>query len=103
MRHLLALGDPPTAVFAENDLMAIGALDAARAAGLVVPRDVAIVGYDDIEAAQMTSPPLTTVINPAYEAGRRAARLLLDRMTGAYEGPGRVVALQSELVVRESS
>jgi LacI family transcriptional regulator len=103
MQALLALPEPPTAVFAENDLMAIGALDAARAAGRVVPSDIAIVGYDDIEASQMTNPPLTTVINPAYDAGREAARLLLDRMTGAYTGPGRVVALQSELVVRASS
>jgi LacI family transcriptional regulator, galactose operon repressor len=51
----------------------------------------------------MTTPPLTTVINPAYEVGRQAARLLLDRMTGNYEGGARVVALRSELVIRQSS
>ena len=103
MRVLLGLTEPPSAVFAENDLMAIGALDTVRELGRTVPADVAIVGYDDIEAAEMTSPRLTTVINPAYEAGREAARLLLDRMIGAYDGPARAVALRSELVIRDSS
>jgi LacI family transcriptional regulator len=103
MRKLIELSERPTAVFAENDLMAIGALDAAREGNLLVPGDLAIVGFDDIEAAQMTTPPLTTVINPAYEVGRQAARLLLDRMTGNYEGGARVVALRSELVIRQSS
>ena len=68
-----------------------------------MPGDVAIVGYDDIEAAQMTTPPLTTVVNPAYEAGRQAGRLLLDRMAGGYDGRARVVGIALELVVRESS
>jgi LacI family transcriptional regulator len=103
MGRLLEMATPPTAVFAENDLMAIGALDLARQRGLSVPGDVAIVGYDDIEGAQMTTPPLTTVVNPAYEAGRQAGRLLLDRMVGGYDGRARVVGLHSRLVVRESS
>ena len=103
MRELLGLAEPPTAVFAENDLMAIGALDTAREMGLAVPGDLAIVGYDDIEATQMTTPQLTTVINPAYEFGRQAARLLVDRMTGTFGGGARLVALRSELVVRQSS
>ena len=103
MRRLLDMAKPPTAAFAENDLMAIGALDVARERALSVPADVAIVGYDDIEAAQMTTPPLTTVVNPAYEAGRQAGRLLLDRMVGGYDGRARVVGLHSTLVVRESS
>ena len=103
MSRLLEMATPPTAVFAENDLMAIGALDLARQRGVSVPGDVAIVGYDDIEAAQMTTPPLTTVVNPAYEAGRQAGRLLLDRMTGGYRGRARVIGLRSRLVVRDSA
>jgi len=103
MRRLLDIATPPTAVFAENDLMAIGALEVARERGMSVPGDVAIVGYDDIEAAQLTTPPLTTVVNPAYEAGRQAGRLLLDRMTGGFDGRARVVGLRSSLVVRDSS
>jgi len=103
MRALLALPDPPTAVFCANDLMAIGAMDTAREAGLSLPRDLALVGYDDIEAAALVSPPLTTVVNPAYEAGRAAGRLLLDRMTGRYAGKRREVVLRSRLVERGSA
>ena len=103
MRRLLDLDAPPTAVFAANDLMAIGALDAALERGSSVPEDVAIVGYDDIEAAVLVSPSLTTVHNPAYEAGVAAGRLLLDRMSGRYTGKHREIRLESRLVVRRSS
>jgi LacI family transcriptional regulator, galactose operon repressor len=103
MRELLALTDPPTAVFSANDLMAIGAMDAAREAGLSMPADLALVGYDDIEAAALVSPPLTTVVNPAYEAGRTAGCLLADRMTGGYTGGRREVVLHSRLVERGST
>jgi len=103
MRQLLALTDRPTAVFCANDLMAIGAMDAARASGLSIPEDLALVGYDDIEAATLVSPPLTTVVNPAYEAGQAAGRLLLDRMTGRYTGERREVVLRARLVERGSA
>lgn len=103
MQALLASPDPPTGIFSANDLMAIGALDAAREAGLSLPEDLALVGYDDIEAAALVSPPLTTVVNPAYEAGRAAGRLLADRMTGGYAGERREVVLHSRLVERGST
>ena len=103
MRRLLDIDEPPTAVFAANDLMAIGAMDAIHERGLSVPGDVALVGYDDIEAAVLVSPALTTVVNPAEEAGREAGRLLLDRMTGRHERERRVVRLRSRLVIRDSS
>ena len=103
MRRLLDLDEPPTAVFAANDLMAIGAVDAIHDRGLSVPGDVALVGYDDIEAAALVSPALTTVVNPADEAGREAGHLLLDRMTGRHERERRVVRLRSRLVIRDSS
>jgi LacI family transcriptional regulator len=103
MRSLLALEDPPTGVFCANDLMAIGAMDAAREAGLTLPRDLALVGYDDIEAASLIHPALTTVVNPAYEAGRTAGDLLLDRMSGRHTGDRREVVLRSRLVERESA
>ena len=83
--------------------MAIGAMDAAREAGLSMPEDLALVGYDDIEAAALVNPPLTTVVNPAYEAGRAAGRLLADRMTGGYTGERREVVLHSRLVERGST
>jgi LacI family transcriptional regulator len=100
---LLALDPRPTAVFCSNDLSAIGALDAARAAGLRVPDDLAIVGFDDIEAASLVAPPLSTVVNPALEIGRTAAALLAERMTAAYTGPARAVTVPSPLIVRGSS
>lgn len=103
MRTLLALAPRPDAVFAANDLMAIGAVDAIATAGLAVPDDVALVGYDDIEAASLARPPLTTVLNSAYDMGVQAGRMLLDRMTGAYDGSPRVVTLHSRLVIRQSS
>ncbi|MEA3334286.1 MAG: LacI family DNA-binding transcriptional regulator [Chloroflexota bacterium] len=80
MEQLLALPCPPTAVFASNDLLAIGALHAAHAAGLQVPRDLSIVGLDGIFAASTTIPPLTTVAKPKEVIGRRAACLLLERI-----------------------
>ena len=103
MHALLAAPDPPTGCFLANDLMAIGAMDAAHEAGLSVPGDLGLVGYDDIEAAALVSPPLTTVVNPAYEAGRAAGRLLTDRMTGGYRGDRREVVLHSRLVERGST
>lgn len=101
MRALLTA--PPTAVFCSNDLTAIGAIDAIRDAGLSVPDDIAVVGYDDIELASLVSPPLTTVANPAAETGRTAGRMLVERMSGGFQRPARAVALPSPLIVRASS
>jgi LacI family transcriptional regulator, galactose operon repressor len=103
MRRLLTLADPPTAVFCANDLMALGALDAARELGVAVPRDVAIAGFDDIEAAALSVPALTTVTNPAYETGFLAGHMLRDRMTGRYAGPPRAVTLPCRLVRRATA
>jgi LacI family transcriptional regulator len=103
MRRLVSLHDRPTAVFCANDLMAIGAMDVARDGGLSIPGDLALVGYDDIEAATLVNPPLTTVVNPAYEAGQAAGGLLLDRMSGRYVGGRREVVLRARLVERGSS
>jgi LacI family transcriptional regulator, galactose operon repressor len=93
----------PDAVFCANDLMAIGALDVLRELGRRVPDDVALAGFDDIDAASMVSPPLTTVANPADGTGSEAARLLSDRMIGGYEGAPQHVVLPCTLVVRASS
>jgi LacI family transcriptional regulator len=115
MQRLLSLPQPPTAVFAGNDLMAIGALIAVRDAGLRVPQDVAIVGYDDIPEATTTSPALTTVAVPKYEMGRAAAEVLLDRLRfqraasedGASElvdrDRPRHIVLPHRLAIRESA
>jgi len=100
MQALMALPERPDAVFCANDLMAIGALDVAHELGLRVPEDVAVVGFDDVDAATIVTPQLTTVRNPAYEAGSTAGDLVLSRMSGRYAGAGRTVVLPCPLIER---
>jgi len=100
-RALLALPRPPTAVFACNDLMALGVLRAAAELGRRVPDDLAVVGYDDIELAPFASPPLTTVAQPKREMGREAVRLLTARIADRSRPPQRTV-LPVALRVRRS-
>jgi len=102
MAALLEQPRRPTAVFCANDLMAIGALDAARALGLAVPGDVAVLGVDDIDAAGLVSPALTTVRVPAQEIGRVAGEQLLARI-GNPAGTARRVLVQHHLVIRASA
>jgi DNA-binding LacI/PurR family transcriptional regulator len=103
MCRLLALPDPPTAVVVANDLMALGAMEAAFQAGLSVPRDVAIVGFDDIPAASWVRPRLTTVAQQPSEMGRLLAAALFERIQGKYAGPGRRIEVSCEFVERESA
>lgn len=103
MHLLLTSGARPDAVFCANDLMAIGAIDAARERGLRVPDDVAIAGFDDVDAATIVSPTLTTVRNPSYDTGRTAGELLLSRILGDYTAEGRTVVLPCPLVRRQSA
>jgi DNA-binding LacI/PurR family transcriptional regulator len=101
MRHLLA-GEPDLdAVFAASDLMADGALQTLRRAGRRVPDDVAVVGFDDIDLARYTDPPLTTIRQPIVGIGRRMARQLLSLVAGQEIEP--IVTLPTELVIRESA
>ncbi|MBU1855406.1 MAG: LacI family transcriptional regulator [Verrucomicrobia bacterium] len=108
MRELLHLKRPPSAVFAANDLMAVGALRAAEADGLKVPNDVAVVGFDDIFWAPLVKPALTTVCQPKREIGHKAAEMLLrDIARRESERPGRFdptrLFLEPTLSMRESS
>ncbi|GAB3887524.1 LacI family DNA-binding transcriptional regulator [Microbispora bryophytorum] len=100
MRHLLQDDPDLDAVFVANDLMAVGALQTLRQAGRRVPDDVAVVGFDDIEAARYTEPPLTTIRHPIVEQAAAMVRLLLDLFNG---GPADPVILPTELVVRDSA
>ncbi|SMC81152.1 LacI family DNA-binding transcriptional regulator [Lentzea albidocapillata] len=100
MQRLLALDEPPTAVFAASDEMAVGALLAARAAGLRVPRDLALVGFDDIEIASVVDPALTTVAQDKPGFGVAAAKAIMAMITGG--GPEGPVVLPTQLVVRDS-
>lgn len=97
---LLELADRPTAVFAANDSMAIGALRAFREAGLDVPGDIALGGFDDIPVAEYVTPALTSVHVPIHEMGARAVESVLDAVTSAADAPP--VLLSTSLVVRES-
>lgn len=103
MQALMALPKRPDAVFCANDLTAIGAMDACRELGLSIPDDVALVGFDDVDAAELVHPSLTTVRNPAYDSGVAAGKLLLSRMSGEYNGKGRTVLLSCPLIPRESA
>jgi DNA-binding LacI/PurR family transcriptional regulator len=100
-KKFLVMPDRPTAIFAANDLMALGAIYAIQDAGLNVPKDIAVVGYDDREIASISNPTITTVCPPSYEMGQLAAQLILDRLENQDEikDPIRV---QSRLIVRES-
>jgi len=103
MRALLAGHPDLDAVFAANDLMAIGALRALREAGRRVPEDVAVVGFDDSPLSRVTDPPLSTVRQPVDEMGRQMAEMLLRLISGT-DGETRLSAvLPTELVVRASS
>ncbi len=82
MMKLLTLADPPSAVFVSGDEMAIGAIKAIKEAGLRVPEDISIIGFDDISIAKYTDPPLTTIRQDTDRIGRQAAVLLLDEIDG---------------------
>jgi LacI family xylobiose transport system transcriptional regulator len=101
-RELLALPDAPTAIFAGSDLQALGVLDAVREAGLRVPDDVSIVGYDDIPLARWVSPRLTTVHQPLRRMGEEAARLAIRLADEPVETTPRM-DLATSLVVRDST
>lgn len=103
MRSLLDLEMRPSAVVCANDLIALGAIDAARDAGVNLPNELAIMGFDDIDAADIVTPRLTTVRNNVDEIGRECGRLLLDRMTGEYSGAPRQVVVPHEIILRESA
>lgn len=101
MQRLLRLSPPLEAVFVASDLMAMGAIRALREAGISVPEDVAVVGFDDIPASAYFNPPLTTVRQPMSKMGAMACRLLLQLIKGE-EILERKVILQTKLVIRAS-
>ena len=100
--ELLASAEPPDAFFVANNLMTVGVLAAVAEAGLSVPEDVGVVGFDDMSWARLLRPPLTTVAQPTYELGRVAAELLTRRIAGRDDPPQRVV-LEPTLQIRDSA
>jgi DNA-binding LacI/PurR family transcriptional regulator len=101
MARLLALPEPPTAVFCYNDMEALGAMRAAREHGLSIPGDLSVVGLDDLFLASYTDPPLTTVQQPKQQMGRLAAQILLELLSGGK--PESRVTLAGTLIVRQST
>jgi LacI family transcriptional regulator, galactose operon repressor len=102
MARLLSLDEPPTAVFAASDMMALGAITAAADAGLNVPRDLAVVGFDDMQLAAHVQPPLTTLRQDRAGLGKAAGQALIGLIDGK-PGPTPVAELPVELVVRGST
>jgi DNA-binding LacI/PurR family transcriptional regulator len=102
MRQLLSLDNPPSAVFAHNDVLALGAMHAVQEVGLTVPKDISIVGYDDISSAAYFSPPLTTVRLAKHELGREAGRIIFEHIQARKVSFQKVV-LPVELIVRAST
>jgi DNA-binding LacI/PurR family transcriptional regulator len=102
MTEMLSAPDPPTAVLTSNDLTAIGAMRAISRAGLRVPEDISIVGFDDIEFSEFTQPPLTTVRLSRDELGQKAFSALYKGLQGGSKG-GQEINVKTNLVLREST
>ncbi len=103
IRELLSLAEPPTAVFAASDTIAIGAMEAAESMGRRIPDDVAIVGFDDIPEAQWVRPRLTTVAQYPGEMGERLATALFERIDGKEDIERRVFEVPCRFIERESA
>ncbi|SEN46586.1 LacI family DNA-binding transcriptional regulator [Lihuaxuella thermophila] len=99
--RLLQLPEPPTAIFASNDEMAIGAVKAVKQMGLKVPQDVAVVGFDDIPMATVIEPALTTICQPKFEIGKKAMEILLQLIQQSNRSHGHL-KLPEKLIVRDS-
>ncbi|GAA4174343.1 LacI family DNA-binding transcriptional regulator [Gryllotalpicola koreensis] len=99
---LLSLPEPPTAIFAESDLQALGVYEAARAKGVVIPDELSVVGFDDLPVAAWVGPPLTTVRQPTADMAEQATRLAL-RLRGAATHDHLRIDLATQLVVRGST
>jgi LacI family transcriptional regulator len=103
MESLLTLKPRPEAVFVFNDMMAIGAIAAVRKAGLAIPDDISIIGFDDIQLASAVTPSLTTVAQPIDDIARCATDLLIQRVGGKRDGENQRIILQAVLIEREST
>jgi len=99
---LLDLASPPTAIFASNDVMAMGVMDAVRNRKMYIPEDISVLGFDNIPQSAMVFPPLTTVQQPLEQMGRVATQMLLDILKNPDKNVGRI-ELPTELIVRDST
>ena len=102
-RKVLAEAKKPTALFAANNLIAFGALEALQELELRVPEDIAVVGFDDLPSALVTFPFLTVAAQPAYEMGRKAIEILLKKLNEGSSDQFQEIVLPAEIVIRQSS
>jgi len=102
-QQILSRDMRPTAIFAANDLMAIGVMQALRNGGVTIPGEIAVAGFDDISAARLVSPALTTVAQHQNEVGIRAAEILMDRIKGRVTGMGTAIEMPFTLIERGST
>ncbi len=100
-KQLLALNKPPTAIFAIDDMMALGAYRAIKENNLKIPDDIAVVGFNNDHFTSLVSPPLTTIQIPIYEMGINAAEMMMDLLSGKAVVPQQRI-LSSELIIRDS-
>jgi DNA-binding LacI/PurR family transcriptional regulator len=103
MERLLNQSCPPTAVFALNDMMAIGAMKGITKAGLEIPGDISVIGFDDIEFASAVKPALTTMAQPFSELSSKSVEMLINRMCGKINETNQRVVLTARLIVRDST
>jgi LacI family transcriptional regulator len=99
----LQLESRPDAIFAANDLLALGAIQAIREQGLRLPEDIAVMGFDDIEFAALPEIQLTTVTQPKYEMGKLALQTLVTQMKGAERVVARKIMLEPDLICRKTT
>jgi LacI family transcriptional regulator len=97
---ILATGYGPTAIFAANDLMAIGVMQALRERNIDIPGQVAVFGFDDISAARLVTPPLSTVAQFQDRMGEKAAEILIERLSGTRSGKGTIEEMPFQLIER---
>ncbi len=100
---MLALDDPPTAIFAGSDIQAMGVYEAARRHHLHIPEDLSVVGFDDLEMSSWVSPPLTTVVQPLAQMAAQATRMVLAFLDGTADMSSNRVELRTSLVIRAST
>lgn len=101
MGLLMTLDDPPTALFAASDWLAIGAMDAVKQMGLCVPKDISVAGFDDIDVAAYIDPPLTTVRTPTHEIAEKSIEVLMEMIQNGTNGV-RQYCLDTDLIIRKS-
>ena len=99
--RLMAMSEPPDAIFCANDMMAVGCFEALKELGRSIPGDVSVIGFDDREIAQFMRPGLTTLVLPHYEMGAMAAEMLVDQ-TGGLKNRHNQIKIECPLVERGS-